>query len=122
MTLDSCRHERTVTDPALDQMFCEICGLMISSGPVQIGVRALPATEFLRRVEVEYVKLSKEILERQQRQNQLRFQLAKVRGVNCVWPNCHAAPMIRSKWCPIHRHEHITELARLRKRKQRRKH
>jgi len=116
-----CEHASTVTDPETGQSFCQKCGLLLPEGPVQIGSRLVPPEEFLRRLRIKCRELDAEILRSQQLKHQLLSVAAKVQDTRCKSPGCQAPPMLRSKWCPLHRQEHAKEQARERQRRHRQK-
>jgi hypothetical protein len=119
--LSQCEHASTVTDPETRQTFCERCGLLLPDRPVPIGGRLVPVEEFLRRLTIKCRELDAEILLSQQRKHQLLSLAAGIQDTRCRWPGCQVPPMLRSKWCPLHRWEHAKEQARERQRRHRQK-
>jgi hypothetical protein len=118
--ISRCEHA-SVTDPETGESFCQNCGLLLPDRPVPIGSRLVPPEEFLRRLTIKCKELDLEILLKQQRKHQLLSVAAKVQDTRYRWPGCQAPPILRSKWCPMHYHEHAKELARERQRRHRRK-
>jgi hypothetical protein len=109
-----CTHENTVTDPDTGEIVCLRCALAVLSEPVVIGARAVSIDEFNRRLKIKLAELdaARDYCSRLQQ---------KIGGVPCAWPGCEAAPMLRSKWCPVHRAEAERRRARERQARHRTK-
>jgi hypothetical protein len=118
--ISRCEHA-SVTDPETGESFCQNCGLLLPEGPVPIGSRLVPPEEFMRRLRIKCQELDHEILLSQQKKHQLLSVAMKVRDTRCCWSGCQTAPMLHSKWCPLHRQEHAKEQARERQRRHRQK-
>lgn len=109
-----CTHEDTVTDPDTGETICLRCALTVPSEPVQIGGRLMPIDEFNRRLRNKLAELdaARAYVSRLQR---------KIGGIPCAWPGCEAAPMLHSKWCPVHREKAGRKVARERQARHRTK-
>jgi hypothetical protein len=116
---ETCQHLEVITDPSTDQTWCAVCGVQLLDRPVPVGGRLVPAGEFMHRVQAVVRIIDDEILIREQRKHKLLATAACVRGVPCAWPNCEAPPLLRSKWCPLHRQLHRRILGRERQRRHR---
>jgi hypothetical protein len=109
-----CTHENTVTDPDTGEKVCLRCALTVLSEPVQIGSRTVSIEEFNR-------KLRNKLAELDAARAYVSRLHQKIGGIPCAWPGCEAAPMLRSKWCPVHRDQSSRKAARQRQTRHRRK-
>jgi ribosomal protein S27E len=114
----NCGDENRVTDPATGETFCQNCGLLLPEGAVPIGARDVLPVGFMRRLRVACKEIERDSLQHQQK---LHVSAARVLDVHCAWQGCQAAPVLHSKWCPIHRKENGRKLTRERVRRYRKK-
>ncbi len=87
----------------------------------EAGGRLVTPESYIRRVTTAIRLLDEEILQRQQRRQELLAYTAQVQDTRCQCPGCKVPPMLPSKWCPLHRREHMKEQARERQRRHRQK-
>jgi hypothetical protein len=77
--------------------------------------------EFLQRAAEKYLQLRLEEPRIQAEKNMIVVSIAKVQDTACIWPECEATPLPRSKWCSTHKHEHQKVGSRERQRQRRAK-
>jgi hypothetical protein len=116
---ETCQHVKLVTDPSTDQTWCAVCGVQLLDRPVPVGGRLVPPGEFMHRVQAVVRIIDDEILIREQRKHELLSTAARIQSRSCEYSNCEAPPLLRSKYCPIHRQLHRRILGRERQRRHR---
>jgi transcription initiation factor TFIIIB Brf1 subunit/transcription initiation factor TFIIB len=109
-----CTHDDTITDPDTGEKVCLRCALVVLSEPVKIGTRFVPIDEFNRRLRSKLAELDAA-------RNYCSRLKQKIGGIPCAWPGCEAAPVLRSKWCPVHRDQAGRKVARERQTRHRTK-
>jgi hypothetical protein len=108
----NCDHEDAVTDPDTGEKVCMRCALVVLDEAIQIGTRAVPVEEFYRR-------LRRKLAELDAATAYCNKLYVRIGGITCASPSCQAAPMLRSKWCPVHREQAERRRARERQAKHR---
>jgi hypothetical protein len=106
-------------DPGTGKAYCRHCGIEIPDESVQIGHRLVSVPEYLDRLEMRRRTLDNLEQRILLEMDSLDVQIAGIRDTMCAWPDCHTAPMHRSKWCRLHKNEREKQTAKERQRRRR---